>query len=132
MKVFTSKTQKVGEVGEKIASMFLMKHGFIILESNFSTFFGEVDIIAEKDNIIHFVEVKSIRRNFIEKNRGETVYNPAENLHEKKIKKFLKTAQLYLLEKRIDENKLWQCDLLVVFIDIDKKKGKVEVFESFV
>ena len=35
-KVFTSETQKIGEIGEKIAEKFLMKHGFSILDRNYT------------------------------------------------------------------------------------------------
>ena len=60
VKQFTSKTQKIGEIGEKIAEMFLVKQGFIIVEKNFTHKLGEIDIIAQKDRKIYFFEVKSI------------------------------------------------------------------------
>lgn len=62
VKQFTSKTQKIGEIGEKIAEMFLVKQGFIIVEKNFTHKLGEIDIIAQKDRKIYFFEVKSIIR----------------------------------------------------------------------
>jgi Holliday junction resolvase-like predicted endonuclease len=60
MKIFTSKNQKIGLLGEKYAEMFLVKHGFSIIDRNFSTRFGEIDIVAVKDNSYHFIEVKTI------------------------------------------------------------------------
>ena len=48
VKRFTSKTQKIGEIGEKIAEMFLVKHGFTIIDRNFTHKLGEIDIIAQK------------------------------------------------------------------------------------
>ena len=62
MKHFTSDTQKTGEIGENVAVKFLMKHGFAILDRNYTKKWGEIDIVAEKDSKLHFVEVKSVVR----------------------------------------------------------------------
>ena len=61
-KVFTSETQKKGEIGENIAVKFLMKHNFSIIERNYTKKWGEIDIIAEKSNKLYFIEVKSVSR----------------------------------------------------------------------
>ena len=47
-KVFTSASQKTGEMGENIAVRFLMKQGYAILGRNYTKKWGELDIIAEK------------------------------------------------------------------------------------
>jgi ribonuclease HII len=47
-----------GEIGETAAARYLTAHGYRVLERNWRIKAGEVDIIAEKDNVIHFVEVK--------------------------------------------------------------------------
>lgn len=59
-KVFTSEKQKIGKLGEDLANMFLVKHGYVILEENYTKKYGEIDLIAKKDGIIHFIEVKSV------------------------------------------------------------------------
>ena len=51
--------QKVGEIGENVASEYLKKKGFKILERNYWKKWGELDIIAQKGDVIHFVEVKN-------------------------------------------------------------------------
>src|SRR3989344_2577758 len=48
-KVFTSETQKTGEIGENIAVKFLVKQSFSILERNYTKKWGEIDIIAKKE-----------------------------------------------------------------------------------
>lgn len=60
MKNFTSIKQKIGKNGEDQAEMFLVKQGFSIIERNFSTRFGEIDIIALLNNCYYFFEVKTI------------------------------------------------------------------------
>ena len=60
MRKFTSPKQKIGSIGERFAEMFLVKHGFMIIELNFSCRFGEIDIVTKKNGRIHFIEVKSV------------------------------------------------------------------------
>ena len=47
-----------GDYGEKLAARELIKKGYAIREKNYHTRMGEIDIIAEKDNTVVFVEVK--------------------------------------------------------------------------
>ena len=61
-KVFTSEKQKIGEIGENIAVKFLMKHGFSVIDRNYTKKWGEIDIIAKKSEKLYFVEVKSVSR----------------------------------------------------------------------
>ena len=51
--------RQIGKTGEQIAADYLVRNGFTILEKNFrSGRFGEIDIIAEEDSYLCFVEVK--------------------------------------------------------------------------
>ena len=51
--------RQFGDFGEKIACDFLIKKGYKIIETNFSTKYGEVDMIVSKDGELFFVEVKT-------------------------------------------------------------------------
>jgi len=53
--------QKFGEKGETLAAKYLKKRGYKIIEQNYRTPLGEIDIIAKEKNTIVFVEVKSRR-----------------------------------------------------------------------
>ena len=59
-KVFTSQTQKIGELGETLACEYLIRESFKIVDRNYYQKIGEIDIIARKDKIIHFIEVKTV------------------------------------------------------------------------
>jgi putative endonuclease len=59
-KVFTSKSQKTGELGENLAEKYLKKKGYRIIERNYTIPQGEIDIIAKEGNDLIFVEVKAI------------------------------------------------------------------------
>ena len=121
-KVFTSKTQRIGEIGENVAEKFLMKHGFTILDRNYTKKWGEIDIIAEKTNKTYFIEVKSVTH---ETNR------PEDNMHPWKLKRMARTIQTYLLSKNVAE-KEWQVDLLVVILNLKDKNAKIKVVSDII
>lgn len=133
-KVFTSETQKRGEIGENIAVKFLMKHGFSILERNYTKKWGEIDAIVEKEGRLHFIEVKSVSRPELVNVSRETLdqYKPEDNMHSWKLQRLSRTIQTYLLSKKIPEETEWQIDLLVVFLDMKNKKAKIKVVEDLI
>ncbi|MFA5827193.1 MAG: YraN family protein [Candidatus Paceibacterota bacterium] len=139
-KIFTSETQKIGEIGENIAVRFLMKHNFSILDRNYTKKWGEIDIVAEKANKIYFIEVKSVSREtlntFIPKSYADSderyQHRPEDNMHPWKLKRLSRTIQTYLLNKNIDEEKEWQVDLLVVYMCQKDKKARVKVVSDII
>ena len=139
-KVFTSETQKIGEIGENIAVKFLVKHGFSILDRNYTKKWGEIDIIAEKDTKLYFIEVKSVSREtlntFIPKSFNSSderyQYRPEDNMHPWKLKRLSRTIQTYLLSKRIPDEKEWQVDLFVVYLSQKERKARVKVVSDII
>lgn len=80
-----------GKKGETKAVLFLKKHGYKILETNFKNKIGEIDIIAEKDGVIVFIEVK---------NRSTYRFGrPIEAVDFRKQNKIKKVAEIYLMVK---------------------------------
>ena len=132
-KVFTSKTQKIGEIGENIAVKFLMKQGFAVLDRNYTKKWGEIDIIAKKDQKIYFIEVKSVSRD-LSKVSQETLdaYKPEDNMHPWKLKRMSRTIQTYLLSHKQYDDYEWQVDLITVFLDIINKKAKIKRIEDII
>lgn len=133
MRTFTSKTQKIGQVGEKLACMFLMKHGFSIIETNYTKKLGEIDIVAKKSKVWHFVEVKSVSCENLDKVTQETYsgFRPEENMHEHKIRRFIRTVDYYRMVHN-HENEDFQIDLALVYVDQTKRIGKVRLMENIV
>ncbi len=137
MKNFTSKSQKIGELGEDIACKFLMKHGYSILERNYTKKWGEIDIIAEKNEKRYFIEVKSTSVSSLEyvfDNEGEIlsgIKRPEENMHPWKLRRLRRVVETYLISKRLGSVE-WQFDLLVVYMDIEKRKARVRVIENII
>ena len=79
---------KLGKEGELIAFMFLQKEGFHILKTNWRYQKTEVDIIAQKDGFLVFVEVKA---------RGSKKFGkPEEAIDKKKVALYKDAAEGYL------------------------------------
>ncbi len=132
MKKFTSESQKTGEIGENIACRYLSSKGFTIIERNYTRRCGEIDIVAQKKNVIHFVEVKSVVAHaFWEKETLNTI-RPEENMHAQKIKRLRSIIVSYLSEKDSEEHALWKFDVLTVVLDPEEKKAKVEMIEDVI
>ncbi|MDE5603051.1 MAG: YraN family protein [Helicobacter sp.] len=83
-------TQK-GKEAESLACLFLQKQGFLIVECNFFSPFGEIDIIAKNKEVLYFVEVKS-----------GVGFEPVFNISKQKLKHLKKSVAYYLQIKRID------------------------------
>ncbi len=84
--------KKSGIEGENVAVEYLKKQGYAILERNFNTKVGEIDIIAQDRDTIVFVEVKA---------RENTKFGqPIESITNQKVRSIIRTAQWYLTAKR--------------------------------
>lgn len=92
-----------GILGENKACVFLKKQGFEIIERNFRSKMGEIDIIAKRGKILHFIEVKFTQK---------TKYDPHERFDAKKYEKLLKTIEFYRFYKNFDED--FQMDLICI------------------
>lgn len=83
-------SKKVGKAGENITAKYLVKKGYEIVKQNYSCKYGEIDIIAKKNDILAIIEVKSRCEN--------TKYQAKENVTKKKQDKIKKTTLLFLSE----------------------------------
>ncbi len=82
--------KNLGKQGEDIAFQYLTDHDFTIIDRNFRSKFGEIDIIAQKGTIIYFIEVKT-RANL---DKGK----PYEAVTPRKIHQLRKAATYFLLQ----------------------------------
>lgn len=105
--------QELGRQGERFAAEFLEKEGYEILDKNYSCAFGEIDVIATKDEDIIFVEVKT-------RSQLEFGY-PSEAVDARKQKHIYKVAESYLYK-----TKMWRrpisFDVIEVYIEDDDYK----------
>lgn len=92
-----------GSFAETKACEHLLKNGFKIIEQNFYSRFGEIDIIAYKDSVLHFVEVKS----------ALDYESAISNITKTKISRLIKTLEIYLKKNSIKES-LYTLDAIIV------------------
>ena len=90
MGLLSSEIKSTGRWGEEQAVRFLRRHGYRILERNYSCRFGEIDVIASRRGVLSFIEVKTRR----DDSHGEA----REFVSAAKQQRLLSTASLYLSE----------------------------------
>jgi putative endonuclease len=132
--------RKLGDIGENVACEYLRRHGYEILERNYLRKWGEIDIIARKGLVTHFVEVKSVSCESSALNGSHGTlrpgsgpsgsYRPEENMHPGKLKRLHRTIEIYLLHaKQVGD---WQLDLVTARIDTRTHQARVELLENIV
>ncbi|DAB34226.1 MAG TPA: hypothetical protein CFH82_06495 [Sulfurospirillum sp. UBA12182] len=94
-------SKEVGNQAEDRAVEYLQKSGYSIVTRNFYSRFGEIDIIAKKRDILHFIEVKYSKNKI-----------PTERITSSKIRKIIKTIDFYMYNNSISLD--YQIDALLI------------------
>lgn len=118
---------KIGEDGEKIAVKHLMKQGYKILERNYRKKWGEIDIVATKNKILHFIEVKTV--SCVTKFDD---YFPEENVHYFKKQRLARAINTYMAEKRVSYETEFEVDVVAVFYDPETGESKIRMTENII
>ena len=130
-----SEKRKFGNKGEDVACRFLESKKYKILERNFLRKYGEIDIIVEKDSIIHFIEVKTLSReigaNSFKSFKNREGYRPEDNIHPKKLERIRRVLQVFLLENSLDDRD-WEFDVIAVILDENEKVARVKFVKDIV
>jgi putative endonuclease len=104
-------TSGLGKLAEDFAVKLLQKEGYKIIERNFRSRFGEIDIVAEKDDFLVFVEVKA--------RWSRKFGRPEEAVTSQKLFKIRKTADYYALVRSKTKCKM---RIDVVALEIEGRK----------
>ena len=99
-------TKITGNEGENKAAHYLEEQGYSIIERNFRTKGGEIDIIALKDSVVVFVEVKSLPNGGPELLQSE--------LNRRKLQRIVKSSKCFLLKHRQYSNSYVRYDVIVI------------------
>lgn len=103
-----AKTLRTGAAGEEIAREYLRAKGYAILDRNWSTTFGELDIVAKRNDTLVFVEVKT--------RRAASTETALEAVTRSKHERILKAVYQYLHDHDIDSEAVWRVDVIAVAI----------------
>lgn len=116
-------TKQIGDWGEAQAVAWLQERGYLILGQNIHTPYGEIDILARKEDQLIFVEVKT---------RQSTQFGrPEEAVTERKIQHLVESAEYYLQEHP-DLDMDWQIDVIAIQHDSKNNRTEFTHFENAV
>jgi putative endonuclease len=113
--------QEIGKLGESLAEGFLKEKGFKILARNYRTPYGELDIVAEDENGLVFVEVKT---------RSNLVYGYGETAVESLKIEHLTSSADYFLETEQISSDTWRIDVISVFLKESEDHPEFAWFEN--
>src|SRR3989344_4858646 len=118
-----TKLTEFGSLAEKYASEFLRARNYSILAHNYSKPWGEIDIIAAKDGVLVFVEVKA-------NSKYIPGFEPELRVNRDKIKRIIRAARTYLADKRCGPEQEWQIDIISITMDNQRKVAKIKHFKN--
>lgn len=104
-----TRLHKIGAEGEKRAQLYLRRKGYVIRETNWSSVYGELDIISEQNGALVFVEVKT--------RRAANTESALEGITAAKRERMLKAVYHYLHDRDIDSETDWRIDVIAVALD---------------
>jgi putative endonuclease len=109
-----------GTSGEEMAASYLTKKGYKILEKNFSTKFGEIDLVCRDHDNLVFVEVKL--------KVGDRFGKPEDMINKHKIWQVSRMGELYIMKNKI--NMPVRVDMVAVVIDREGNLERIDHYEN--
>ena len=106
MKTFN---REVGRIGETVAAEYLIQKSYEIIECNYSTRFGEIDLVVRDKDILIFVEVKT--------KKGLGFGTPEEMLTSGKYQRVKRMATVYLNGRDVP----CRIDMIAVVLDVNNQ-----------
>ena len=115
--------KRFGDIGEALARTHLARQGYSIIESNYRSPYGEIDIVAREGECLVFVEVKS---------RSNRAYgSPAEAITRAKKQKLVESAQDYI-QTHPGLPQMWRIDVVLVEIQRPGDPPRIELIRNAV
>ena len=113
--------KELGAKGEKLAARFLKRKGYKIIQRNYRCKLGEVDIVAEQDKTLVFVEVRT--------QQTEKFGPPQYSINSAKRSHISRVALFYIKEKRLVEQSC-RFDVIAITFPSGSRKPNIEHIEN--
>lgn len=111
------RTRETGTLGEDLAAIYLKNNGYTVFDRNYAKKWGEIDLIALHNDVVHFVEVKTVsyetKRELDWAVTHET-WRPEEQVHRRKLHQIEKAIAIWMEEKGYTGD--WQIDVAALRI----------------
>ena len=111
--------QRIGSEGEDFAAQYLQSRGFEILDQNYHSRYGELDLVAEHDRCIVFIEVKT--------RTSDRFGLPEASVTPEKLEKINNTGLLWL-QDHPEAPDDWRIDVIAIIMDKDNKVTDIQHF----
>jgi len=121
MKQFNLHRKKLGSLGEHIATSYLQKQGYTVIDRNFKARYGELDIVAVKDATLIICEVKT--------RIGSSFGKPEEAITPHKLRELVQTTAYYVLT-HAESPKSQRIDLIAISLNEDKTIQYIKHIEN--
>ena len=115
--------QEIGKLGEKLATKFLKKRGYRVLETNFRCREGEIDIVAQQKDYLVFVEVRT--------KSNLDFGTPEESITQGKKERLISSALSYISTHK-NLPPLQRIDVVAIEVDDKGKAKRIELIENAV
>ncbi len=115
-------TSETGRLGETLAEEYLEENGYKIIEKNYRTKYAEIDVVAEKNGVLVFVEVRT--------KSNEEFGTPEETINYKKRKKLMRNAEAYVARKRYKGP--YRIDALCIVLGSNEKTARISYYENII
>lgn len=124
---------ETGQIGERLATQYLLDQGFALLARNYRKKWGEIDVIVSKNNKTHFVEVKTVSYGTKQDLKNAVSYGtwrPEENVHPFKLKKLSRAIESWIMEHKYAGD--WQIDVAAVRIVPRETLATIKIIENII
>ncbi len=113
---------KTGQLGERIAGDYLKKNGYKVIERNYRTKYGEIDLICQKEKNLVFVEVRT--------KKGENFGTPEETIDKKKMRKLWGNAMAYAARNKW--RGLYRVDAVCIVLKPSGEVDRLNHYENII
>lgn len=113
----------IGQQGEHMATIYLERRGYHIVERNYRKKIGEIDIVAKKDNVLHFIEVKTGTYQNEIPAEGVEAYRAEDHIDARKYACLVRTVELYVREQGV--RCPYTIDALVVYLNECTRRARI-------
>jgi putative endonuclease len=118
-----ARRQSLGHLGEAIAAAFLEKKGYAILERNWRTPYGEIDLITQREDVIAFVEVKT---------RASRSLGPPEISITTRKAEHMRCSAEYFIQQHPELINDWRIDAITIQLHDDSSPPLIDHFENVI
>ena len=112
-----------GNWAENHVAQYLQSKGYEVIENNYRKPWGEVDIVAKKEGILIFVEVKASKDDI-------TGFEPENRVSPEKLRRLMRAIQTYLASKKYSPEQNWQIDIVALTLNQDRGVAKIKHFKN--